>query len=150
MAKASKGLKEKLSQAHSKEERAEILDGLPHVVGFGKPPVDSQFKTGNTRGRNGRPKGSKNPHTIIEEEFNRKVEVTEAGKKHQIETLRVVARQLSIKAASGDLRAIAIYFDIHRKLGEPAPEQEPQGSVLDERDLEAVNQVAKMLDEAEV
>ncbi len=44
-------------------------------VGYGRPPTEHQFKPGKSGNRRGRPKGSKNEATLINEILNRKIEV---------------------------------------------------------------------------
>jgi hypothetical protein len=63
-------------------------------VGYGKPPKRTQFKKGESGNPRGRPKGAKSISTIVEEELNRKIEVTENGK-----TVRRPVRQLIVRAA---------------------------------------------------
>ncbi|MGY3477315.1 DUF5681 domain-containing protein [Bradyrhizobium ottawaense] len=42
-------------------------------VGYGRPPREHQFKPGQSGNKNGRPKGSKNEATIINEILDRKI-----------------------------------------------------------------------------
>lgn len=109
------GLKARLREANG-EERGAILDGLPYEVGFGKPPQKTRFATGNQAGKKGRPKGSENLVTIIREEFDAKVEVTEGGKPRKLSKRRVAVRQVANKAASGDIKSFAIYLELLARL----------------------------------
>jgi len=127
------GLKKRLRGANE-EDRKKILDGLAYKVGFGKPPVATQFKRGNEAGP-GRPKGSKNLLTMLKEEAAVPIEVTENGKRCSLPKSQVGFRQLMNKVAQGDIKAIALYLNIERQAGglQPALAEAP---VLDERDLE--------------
>jgi hypothetical protein len=78
-----------------------------YVVGYGKPPEHTQFKTGTSGNPKGRPKGSKNFNTIFESAFNAKLEVTGVnGRKRKITKMEVTAAQLINNAVKGDLKAI--------------------------------------------
>ena len=43
------------------------LEELPYDEGYGKPPENSKFKTGQSGNPNGRPKGKKNTNTLFNE-----------------------------------------------------------------------------------
>ena len=74
-------------------------------VGFGRPPRRTRFKPGASGNPKGRPKGSKNFSTVIAEELDGRVPVTENGRRTKIPMRKVIAKQLVNKAASGDLKA---------------------------------------------
>lgn len=77
-------------------------------VGRGKPPATTRFKPGQSGNRKGRPKGSKNFSTAFADELNRKIGVTESGKRRKYEKREVIARQLVNKSAEGDLKAASL------------------------------------------
>src|SRR5262249_53904691 len=110
-AKSPLGLKDRLRAARSAEERQQILDGLPHEVGFGKPPRDTRFKQGRSANPQGRPKRSKNVTTILREEADEKIEFTEDGKRKKMSKFRVATRQQINKAVKGDTKSYAHAFD---------------------------------------
>jgi hypothetical protein len=143
--KTSLGLKTTLRSASNKEERAAILDGLPYTEGFAKPPVRTQFKPGNTYGRRGRPKGSQNLSTILTEEFNQKIEVNEKGKKSKVTKQRVAIRQLANSAATGDLKATALYIEALRKTGGLAKDEQTSGPIFDSHDAEAFDRMVAFI-----
>jgi Family of unknown function (DUF5681) len=141
------GLKRRLREA-SKEERTAILDGLPHEVGFGKPPRHTRFTAGNRAGRRGRPKGSENLATILDEESAVRIEVTEGGKRRRLSKRRVAMRQVLNKAASGDIKAAALYVEFLRKTGQLQPAASGELPVLDARDLQTIERLAAFFDSA--
>jgi hypothetical protein len=59
------------SSAMSESNRS---DGT-HAVGYKRPPVDRQFKPGQSGNPKGRPKGRKNLKTIVVEALHKKVKV---------------------------------------------------------------------------
>jgi hypothetical protein len=113
--KSHQGLKHRLRDAPDKQARAAILDRLPHERGFGKPPVETQFKRGNQFGK-GRNKGSKNFETLFDEAFAETVEVTTAGKKRRLSKDEIGLRQLSNHVTVGNLQALKLYVDTRMKL----------------------------------
>jgi hypothetical protein len=149
--KISLGLKERLQAARNAEERQQILDGLPHEVGFGKPPLGTRFKEGESGNRKGRPKGAKNVTTILREEANEKIEVVEDGKRKKLSKMQVATRQQMNKAVKGDTKAYAHVFDALRK-DEARAEQNagPTAPLIESHDLEAMSNLVKFYDDAEI
>jgi hypothetical protein len=80
----------------------------PYVVGYGKPPVHTRFKKGQSGNPNGRRKGAKNFSTALKETLQEKVVIKENGKSKAVSKQEVITKQLVNKAASGELRAIYI------------------------------------------
>jgi hypothetical protein len=96
-------------------------------VGYGKPPKNSQFQKGESGNRKGRRKGSKNFATIIHEELNQRVSVTENGSHRSITKLQALIKQVINKAASGDSKAMRMLIQISKELGDlklPAHQKE--------------------------
>jgi len=83
-------------------------DKDPYEVGFGKPPRSRQFKPGQSGNPDGRPRGSKNFATAIEQELVTRITITENGRRRRISKREVIAKHLVNKAASGDLKAIPL------------------------------------------
>jgi hypothetical protein len=75
-------------------------------VGYRKPPRHTQFKNGCSGNPKGRPKGSKNFATIVDEELNETVIVVENGKRKRIPKMRAAVRQTLNGAMRGDFRAL--------------------------------------------
>jgi hypothetical protein len=80
----------------------------PYPVGYKRPPPASQFKPGQSGNPNGRPKGAKNFATVLQEELNTAVTVTENGKRRKISKRQAVAKQLVNSAATGNAKAIPV------------------------------------------
>lgn len=79
-----------------------------YEVGYGRPPQTSQFKTGQSGNPRGRPKGSKNLQTLLREELDQKVQVTENGRPRLMSKRRVAVRQQVDKAVKGDAKAFNV------------------------------------------
>lgn len=79
-----------------------------YKVGYGKPPVEHQFKPGDRGNPKGRPKGSINLATRLKRAARAKVTVTINGRRITIDKIDAALTQLMNQAASGDLRAIEV------------------------------------------
>jgi hypothetical protein len=94
------------------DERAtpdeEAKPAEPYSVGYGHPPLHTQFKKGSSGNPRGRPKGSKNFNTIIAEELERTIVVNENGRRRPISRGRALIKRLIATALSGDLKAMAL------------------------------------------
>jgi uncharacterized protein DUF5681 len=88
-----------------------------YEVGYGKPPKKSRFAKGQCGNPKGRPKGARNLRTLIEDELNVKVSITENGKRRSISKREAVAKQVVNKAAAGDPKAIPILLNHEQQSG---------------------------------
>jgi len=77
-----------------------------YEVGYGKPPVATQFKKGQSGNPKGRPKGTKNLATDIREEVSQQLSINEGGSHQVISKQRALVKALVAKALSGDVRAM--------------------------------------------
>ena len=81
-------------------------------VGYGKPPVHSQFQPGKSGNPKGRPKSTKNLKTDLAEELAERVQVTENGRLVKISKQRLMLKTLTTKAIKGDARAASIVIHL--------------------------------------
>ena len=79
-----------------------------YEVGYGCPPKHSRFQKGTSGNGKGRPKGSRNFQTLLQQELDAQVVVNEQGRKRHISKRQVMVKQLVNKAAQGDLRALLV------------------------------------------
>ncbi len=77
-----------------------------YEAGYKKPPKKGQFKKGKSGNASGRPKGSKNMGTIIADELNREISITENGEQVAVYAKAYLIRMLIAKALKGDLKAV--------------------------------------------
>jgi hypothetical protein len=75
-----------------------------YTIGRGKPPVDKQFKPGQSGNPAGRPKGSKNFETDFMEEMQVKIEIAESGVKQTVTKQRALIKRMINAALSGDAK----------------------------------------------
>ena len=118
-------------------------------VGYGRPPLATRFKKGQSGNPKGRPRGARNLATLVTEALDEKVAVTERGKRRKITKREAIIKQLANRAASADLKATQILLglmqDIERRAertAEPATLSEADRQVLEfirNRRLSAAN-----------
>jgi hypothetical protein len=85
--------------------------GGPHnsAVGYGRPPLASQFKPGTSGNPKGRPKGSKNLKALILEAMTASISIQEGQKARRVSRLEgVVLRQLQSALRGSDKAALAV------------------------------------------
>jgi hypothetical protein len=115
----------------------------PYNVGFGKPPKPTQFRKGLSGNPKGRPKGSRNLETVLEETLEEKVVINENGVRRTVTKLEAAVKQLVNKAASGDLSAVRQLLARASSAEEEvtAPPAEP----LDQNDQKVMENVLKRI-----
>ena len=79
-----------------------------YEVGYGKPPKESRFTKGLSGNPKGRPKGTRNFKTDLEEELHEQVRITEGGKSEEVSKQRAIVKRTVEKALKGDMRAVAM------------------------------------------
>ena len=80
-----------------------------YAVGYGKPPIGSRFKPGQTGNARGRPKGHKNLKTLIRQAMTARISVQEGSSNRQVSKIEgVVLRQLQNALKGNDRSAMAV------------------------------------------
>jgi hypothetical protein len=111
-----------------------------YEVGFGKPPAHTRFAKGRSGNPRGRPKGSRNLATLLEQELNAPVIINENGQRKRVTKLQAAVKQLVNKAASGEPRALQQLLGLNRLLDESAGETalEPISGEFDQQLIRGV------------
>jgi hypothetical protein len=86
-----------------------------YEVGNCKPPKHCQFQKGTSGNPKGRPPGSKNASTLVNEMFHRIVTVAVNGKPKKMRVIDALLARLISAAMSGDLKAMKLAFDMYAK-----------------------------------
>lgn len=88
----------------------------PYDVGYGKPPIETQFQKGESGNPAGRPKKSKSPPTkmltvkqALVDALVSPVTITENGKKKEITSLEALVRSSVMRGIQGD-KALAKFI----------------------------------------
>jgi hypothetical protein len=84
---------------------ADSTDDNEYQVGYKHPPKHTQFPPGTSGNPAGRPKGSRNLHSIVREAGKRIVKVNGPGGQREISLTEAVVMQMGNSAAQGDHRA---------------------------------------------
>ena len=77
-------------------------------VGPGRPPRHTRFKPGQSGNPHGRPKGSKNFATILQQQLRKKVTITVDGKPKRMAVQEVIARRLANDSMKGTTKAMEL------------------------------------------
>ncbi len=102
-------------------------DGGPdYAVGRGKPPPQTRFKPGQSGNPGGRPKGSRNFKTLLQEILETSIDLTENGRKRSIPMLEALIKRQAQEGLRGSMRAIDSLLDRYERHAarEPALEDD--------------------------
>ena len=86
-------------------------------VGYGRPPVASQFKPGQSGNPRGRKKGVKNVATIFNDALYKPVKIRTAGRVRTLPKIEAVVEVMLSKALAGDIPAVSKILELAHKLG---------------------------------
>ena len=76
-----------------------------YEVGYGKPPVNTRFKPGQSGNPKGRPRGSKSFASLMRAALSETVQVREDGRLRHISRREAIIKSLIARALKGDARA---------------------------------------------
>ncbi len=95
------------------------------LTGYRRPPVETQFKPGQSGNPMGRPKGSKNLRNAVEKMFTDTMTIREGNKVRRVPRLEAVLLNQLSQALKGDPRAIQAVCGTAKALGllDVRPEQ---------------------------
>lgn len=88
-----------------------------YTVGYGRPPVETRFKPGQSGNPKGRPKTPRTIRKKLAELFMRPVTVRDGSLIKRITLIEAVIRKLIEKGIKGDGRAIRETISLAEKLG---------------------------------
>jgi hypothetical protein len=75
-------------------------------TGYGKPPLATRFRKGQSGNPRGRPRGARDMRNILKDALNGKVPVSDAGRRRTMTRKELLVHKLIAKAAAGDMRAL--------------------------------------------
>jgi hypothetical protein len=122
-----------------------------YEVGYGKPPVGTRFKPGQSGNPAGRPRGSKSEATVARAVLSETFPVTLKGRRRNIAVFEASFRRQCQKALEGDAKAFAIVERYQQKhvpelaaVNQDVDEAGPGASLISEIFLDMARQaVAK-------
>lgn len=118
-----------------------------NAVGYCIPPKHTQFKKGQSGNPKGRPKGSQNVFTVLQNAARQRVKVKDKNGSRTMTKLEATVTQLSNQAASGDPRAIRDFLFWLRSSMESNQNDLPQ-SVPQEIDKPVIASILKRLSQS--
>lgn len=102
--------------------------------GYRRPPKAHRFGVGRSGNPKGRPAGSKNTRTLVQQIAHERQVVQENGRPVTLTNLALVFRTLQQKALSGDVPAIKLLDRYRARLGRAVDEEPQTIFILPERD----------------
>lgn len=100
-------------------------DFTAYDVGYGKPPVQTRFRKGESGNPKGRGKGSRNFATVFMMAMSQPVTITENGRRKRITKLDAAVTQLANDAARGDKKSIQLMCSLLQALEPRIEAQRP-------------------------
>jgi hypothetical protein len=68
-------------------------------LGYGRPPMTTRFRPGQSGNPRGRPKGARNLGTVVAAALSERVAINENGRRRRITKLEAAVKQLVNRAA---------------------------------------------------
>ena len=112
-------------------------------VGYGRPPMTTRFRPGQSGNPRGRPKGARNLSTVIAAALSERVAVNENGRRRRITKLEAAVKQLVNRAASDEARATQLLLALVQA-NEARPAQQ-DASRLSDADLVVMAELTRRL-----
>jgi hypothetical protein len=111
---------------------------MTRKVGYGSPPLHSQWKKGQSGNPRGRPKGARDFMADLLAELAQVIQITEGGKVRSITKQRALIKALTTGGIKGDTKASAIVLRLCARFIEASPEleTEPEVSAADRKIVE--------------
>ena len=90
---------------------------MAYEIGYKRPPKSGQFKQGQSGNPKGRPKGSNNFLTLLEQELGQSIIVNENGRKKKITRLQAMVKRMVAGALQGEHRSLLTLIEVLRRTG---------------------------------
>lgn len=120
-------------------------EGGDSEVGYGKPPLKSRFRKGQSGNPKGRPRGARNLSTLLDNALNEKVTVKEVDRRMKISKREAMVKQLANKAASGYHRSIQLPVTLLQQLEARREASDGQASNFEEGDLAIIEGILERI-----
>jgi hypothetical protein len=92
-----------------------MTDEDDHIARYQRPPRKGRFKPGQSGNVRGRPRGSKNIRTYVNEHLNKMIPIIEGGKTRKVSRAEAIAIQLVNQAAKGEPKGLAAVMSFTRE-----------------------------------
>jgi len=97
-------------------------------VGYCRPPEGTRFTKGRSGNPKGRPKGTKNIATYLDEILQERIPVRVGGKTKKMSKVQAMLHSVMLKAMNGDPKALASIITLARTSGLLEPIAKERGS----------------------
>jgi hypothetical protein len=112
-------------------------DARDYKVGYKKPPLHTRFEKGQSGNPRGRPRGTKNFSSVLNDALNQPVVVTENGRRRKISKRDLGIRQLVDKFAMAEMQAtkmlLGLMLERERLMAAAPPAERPSFGAADEK-----------------
>jgi len=119
---------------NAKEPAGGACDEPAEKVGPGKPPRHTRFKPGQSGNPKGRPKGSKNFATILQQQLTKKITITVDGKPRRVTVQEVIARRLATDSMKGTTKAMELLIKLTSVKSDEAGKDAARETELPDKD----------------
>jgi hypothetical protein len=89
-----------------------------YAIGYGRPPINTRFKPGQSGNPKGRVKGRKNMVGLLQDALDKRITVREGDTVRKVSTAEALILALMSKALKGDARACAMLIGLTQQSGE--------------------------------
>jgi len=107
-------------------------------VGYGRPPLHSRFKPGQSGNPKGRAKQSRNLRTIVQQVLHEDMPIRAGGRLRRMPTIEAFVRTTVARAFKGDPKAVASLISIMRQSGYGPDRDEPTVDLQSAEEQEAI------------
>jgi len=76
-----------------------------YEIGYGKPPPQARFRKGRSGNPRGRPKGTRNLKSDLQEELSERIPIRDQGRSRRISKQRALIKSLFARALQGNAAA---------------------------------------------
>ena len=92
----------------------------PHryVVGYGRPPVHTRFKAGQSGNPKGRPKGQKKMDALLQDALSERISIREGNVVRKVSRAEAMILAFISKALKGDAKASATLIALTQQSGQ--------------------------------
>lgn len=122
------------SDRHPRKPEDRPCEEPDETVGPGKPPRHTRFKPGQSGNPKGRPKGSKNLATELQQQLRKMVTITVDGKQKRMTVQEVIARRLANDSMKGVTKAIELLIKLASAKPDEAGKDAAQDTELPDKD----------------
>ncbi|MEH6952611.1 DUF5681 domain-containing protein [Nitrobacter sp. NHB1] len=145
MGKNPSGGKQTLRANTTRDKEDPAANKDEYSIGHGKPPKQTQFKTGDGRVRPGRPKGSKNIATLVLDAARDQVTVAIDGKKRRISKAQAAAIHLANAGATGNEKLLLKFIDLIAGIEARAEAARPSDYPFNDTDKTVIEEIYRRL-----